>query len=158
MRKKIGQQFIKMLALEDSSEKLAMAFALGVFFTLTPLVGLHTLLAVGFAFVFGLNRVAVVMGLLLNNPWTLVPYYAFSTYLGGHLIGFPGELAFPEFRFSGLWDAGFWVRIAHQWRVLMPMALGSTILAILIGGVSYPIALHAIRRGRARLAARIPAL
>lgn len=154
MRKRIGGQFLRMLALEESSEKLAMAFSFGVFLTLTPLIGLHTPLALGLAFVFGLNRIAVVLGLLLNNPWTLVPYYSFSAYLGGHLIGFPDGPAFPEITFSSLWDADFWIQVTHQWRVLMPMALGSTILAIFIGVFSYPIAVYAIRRGRTALAAR----
>jgi hypothetical protein len=152
MGRKIGGQLKNMLALNESAERLALAFSFGVFLTLTPLVGLHTPLALGLAFLFGLNRVAVLFGLLLNNPWTLIPYYSFSTYVGGHLIGFPENFAFPEFSLSLLWNGGFWSQIAQQWRILLPMALGSTILAVVIGALSYPAAVFAIRRGRAALA------
>jgi uncharacterized protein (DUF2062 family) len=146
-----------LLALEDSSERLALAFAVGVFLTFTPFVGLHLLLALGFAFLLGLNRIAVLIGVFVNNPWTLVPYYAFSAYLGKHLIGLPHDLSMPKFGWSHVWHANFWGQLAHQWRALMPMAVGSTILAFLFAVLSYPLALYAIRRGRAALRRRVAA-
>lgn len=148
IRKKIEKYVRKLLAAEESSERLALAFALGVFLTLTPFLGLHTILAFVVAFLFGLNRVAILFGLFVNNPWTLVPYYTIATYLGGHLIGFPKDISLPGFRWSQLWHGNFWALLAHQWRLLMPMALGSTILAVLGAMLSYPLALYAIRRWR----------
>jgi uncharacterized protein (DUF2062 family) len=143
-----------MLALNETSERLAMAFAFGVFLTLTPFIGLHTVLALGLAFAFGLNRAAILLGMFVNNPWTLIPYYTMSTYLGGRVVGFPHGMVLPEFAISELGHANFWIQIAHQWRLLIPMAVGSTILAVLIGVISYPVALYAIRRGRTSLSAR----
>ena len=151
MRKKIRQQIVRLLALEDTAEQLALAFAIGVFLALTPFFGLHTLLAFGLAVLFGLNRAAVLLGMFVNNPWTIVPYYTASTYLGGRLIGFPANLSFPEFGWSELWSADFWTALVTQWRVLMPMAVGSTVMAVLFALISYPVALYMIRRGRAAL-------
>lgn len=140
-----------MLALKETSERLALAFALGVFLALTPFVGLHTVLAFAIAFLFGLNRVAVLVGLFVNNPWTIVPYYTIATYFGGHLIGFPKGESLRFFHWSQLWHGNFWVQLGHHWRLLMPLALGSTILAVLGAGLSYPLALYAIKRARAAL-------
>ena len=40
------------------------------------------------------------------------------------------------------------VELAHQWRVLMPTVLGSSILAILSALLSYPLALYVVRNGK----------
>jgi hypothetical protein len=151
IRRKVEQRARYLLSLDDTSERLALAFALGVFLTLTPFVGLHTILGLAIAFLFGLNRAAVLFGLFVNNPCTLVPYYTAASYLGGRLIGLPNGLSLPRFGWPQPWHASFWLQLTHQWRYLMPMALGSAILAVLCAGISYPLALYAIRRGRAAL-------
>jgi uncharacterized protein (DUF2062 family) len=147
----IRDRISRLLAINDTSERLALAFAVGVFLSFTPFVGFHTLLAFAFAFLFGLNRVAILIGILVNNPWTYVPYYAIAARLGGHLIGFPPYESLLEFRWAQLGDGAFWLQLLHHWRFLMPVAIGSTILAVLVALLSYPLALHAIRRGRAAL-------
>lgn len=139
----------RLLALEDTPERIALAFAVGVFLAFTPLLGLHTLLGIGIAFLFGLNRVAVLLGVFINNPWTLVPIYTAATYLGGLLVGFPAMTALPEFGWKEMWQGSTWIGLARQWRILTPLLLGSTILSILFAMLSYPLALYLLRQGRA---------
>ena len=55
-----------LLHIEDSPERTAAAFALGVFFGFSPLLGLHTLLGILFAFLLNLNRVAVLLGVYIE--------------------------------------------------------------------------------------------
>jgi uncharacterized protein len=136
---------------DETPERLALAFSLGVFLTFTPLVGLHMILGVAVAFRFGLNRVALFSGMFVNNPWTLVPYYALATYLGGWLIGFPPSAPFPSLAWHHVLAGSFWHQLGMQWRLLLPMAIGSTILSILGAALAYPLALYAIRRGRSYL-------
>lgn len=95
MRDKVARFVKKLLALEDTPERIARAFALGVFLAFSPLIGLHLFLGFGLAFVCGLNRIALLLGLFINNPWTLIPIYAAGTYLGGFIIGFPQVPAPP---------------------------------------------------------------
>ena len=45
-----------LLHIEDTPERTAAAFALGVFFGFSPLLGFHTILAIVFAFFLNLNR------------------------------------------------------------------------------------------------------
>jgi uncharacterized protein (DUF2062 family) len=138
----------RILNLDDSPERIASGFALGVFWAFSPLVGLHTFLGLAIASLFRLNRVAVLFGLFINNPWTLVPIYTVATYLGSLLIGFPPTTNLPHFEFHLLWSFGYWVQLVHQWRILKPLLLGSIILSITSAVLSYPFALYLIRHGK----------
>jgi len=149
--KTLKQRIRHLLSLNDTPERLALAFSLGVFLTCTPFLGLHMLLAFAVAFFSGLNRVALLFGLFVNNPWTLVPYYTAATYVGAWLMGSPTGEIFPDFEWSNILDIRFWAELPGQWQLLLPMALGSTILAVFCAALSYPLALYAIRRGRAYL-------
>src|SRR2546422_11400139 len=90
----------KVLVLEDTPERIALGFAVGVFLAFSPFLGLHTLLGLTLAFLFGLNRVAVLVGLFVNNPWTLVPIYAAATYIGGIFLGDAPSAVLPDFGWS----------------------------------------------------------
>jgi uncharacterized protein len=136
--------------LDDTPERIAFAFSLGVFLAFSPLIGLHTFLGLIFSFLFGLNRVALFVGVFVNNPWTLVPIYAASTWLGSLLVGLPSHPPLPDFQWQALWSSGFWMQLAGQWHLLKPMVLGSSILSVVISVLSYVAALHIIRFRRAR--------
>ena len=150
MREKLSNFLKKLLALEDTPERIAKAFALGVFLAFSPLIGLHIVLGFGLAFFCGLNRVAMLLGLFINNPWTLVPIYAAGTYLGGLIIGFPQMPALPSFELRSLWSVEFWGQLAGQWHILKPMIVGSFILSIFLSSFSYIVALVLIRQRRMR--------
>ena len=140
----------KLLALDDTPERIARAFALGVFLAFSPLIGLHLFLGFGLALFCGLNRFALLLGLFVNNPWTLIPIYAAGTYLGGLIIGFPQMPELPGFEFRSLLSGDFWKQLAAQWHVLKPMVVGSFILSAFLSAFSYAAALTLIRQHRAR--------
>ncbi len=56
---------------DDTPQRTAAAFALGVFFGFSPILGFHTMLGLVFAFALDLNRVAVLLGVYSNLPWIL---------------------------------------------------------------------------------------
>src|SRR5689334_21891535 len=76
-----------LLHIQDTPERTAAAFALGVFFGFSPFLGLHTLLGIAFAFLLNLNRVAVLLGVYSNLPWVIAPYYAVATTAGAMITG-----------------------------------------------------------------------
>jgi uncharacterized protein (DUF2062 family) len=144
-------QFIsRLLMLEDTPERIAKAFALGVFLAFSPLIGLHVLLGFTVPFVFQLNRLAFLIGVFINNPWTLVPIYGAGIYLGGLIIGFPTSLTMPSLEWDSFWSASFWKSVSSQWHILKPMVLGSFILSILFSAISYFSALYLLRQRSAR--------
>jgi uncharacterized protein (DUF2062 family) len=150
MRGRIETFLRRLFALDDTPERIALAFALGVFLAFSPLLGLHAFLGLIFAFFFGLNRIALLLGVFVNNPWTLVPIYAAGTYLGGLLVGFPSRPPLPRFDWQAVWSDGFWVQLVGQWHLLKPLLLGSSILSVLAAALSYAAALYFIRHCRAR--------
>ncbi|MCC7417371.1 MAG: DUF2062 domain-containing protein [Acidobacteria bacterium] len=137
----------QLLHVADTPERTAAAFALGVFFGFSPFLGLHTLLAVLLAFALNLNRVAALLGVYSNLPWIIAPYYAFATMAIGAPItrhhvpeGFRAQVA-ALFALS-VFQAEFWERIGiilKPW--LLPYLIGSTIGAIVLAAIAYPLAL-----------------
>src|SRR6266487_2552637 len=81
-RRWLGQ----LLHTHDTPERTAAAYALGVFFGFSPLLGLHTVLGLVFAFAFDLNRVAVLLGIYSNLPWILPAYYTLATLAGAAIL------------------------------------------------------------------------
>ena len=132
MRDKFAHFIRKLLALEDTPERIARAFALGVFLAFSPLIGLHLFLGFGLAFFCGLNRIALLLGLFINNPWTLIPIYAAGTYLGGLVMGFPQRPTLPSFELRLLWSSDFWAQLAGHWHILKPMFVGSFVLSVFL--------------------------
>jgi uncharacterized protein (DUF2062 family) len=136
-----------LLHIADTPERTAAAFALGVFFGFSPFLGLHTILGIAFAFLFNLNRVAVLLGVYSNLPWIIGPYYAFVTMVVGAPMtryrvppGFKSQVA-ALFDLS-LFQGEFWhrlVTILKPW--FWPYAVGSLIGAVVLAACAYPLAL-----------------
>ena len=149
LRRVVAHYLQRLVSLEDTPRRIALAFAVGVFLAFSPLLGLHTFLGLLVAFMFGLNRVAVLIGVFINNPWTLVPIYALAGWVGGMLVGFPNSHAFPRFGWQEIWQGGFWLSIMRHWAILKPVVLGSAILSVVTALISYLLALMIVSRGRA---------
>src|SRR3954463_1941564 len=78
-----------LLHIDDTPQRTAAAFALGVFFGFSPLLGFHTILGLVFAFTLNLNRVAVLLGIYSNLPWILPAYYTLVTMAGAAILRVP---------------------------------------------------------------------
>ena len=139
----------RLLALDDTPERIATAFSIGVFLAFSPLLGLHTILGLAIAFIFRLNRAAVLIGVFVSNPWTIVPIYTAGAYLGWHLFGSSTPPVLPDLRLANLWHFGYWRDVLFDEHILKTLVLGSTILSFVAAGVSYPLALWVIRGERA---------
>jgi len=142
VRRWLGQ----LLHIDDTPERTAAAFALGVFIGFSPFLGLHTILGIVLAFLLNVNRVAVLLGVYSNLPWFLAPYYAIATTMGamitGHRIppGFKSQIT-ALFELS-LFHGEFWHRLITILKpLLIPYAVGSTLGALILVCVSYPLAL-----------------
>ena len=135
-----------LLHIQDTPQRTAAAFALGVFFGFSPFLGLHTIMAVALAFMLNLNRVAVLLGVYSNLPWIIGAYYASTTMLGAALLrtrlpeGFRDRLS--DLSELSVLQGGFWQELA---RLLMPLlwpfTVGSTLGAIVLAAAAYPLAL-----------------
>lgn len=141
----------RLLHTHDTPERTAAAYAFGVFWGYSPLLGLHTILGIVTAFAFNLNRVAVVLGVYSNLPWTLPAYYTLATLLGAALLGVDvpagllGQVRVVLADFS-VQELGRLFRLLSPF--LWSFVLGSTLGAVIVGALSYRLALAFVRAGR----------
>ena len=126
--------------------RVAVSFSVGVFCGFSPLVGLHTITGLAAAVLFRLNKVAVLLGVYLNNPWVLIPYYALATWVGVLITGLPGGVELSQYGLSDILSRDFWFWVLAQWRLLVPAIVGSTLLSVLFALAAYPLCVYAIRR------------
>jgi uncharacterized protein (DUF2062 family) len=136
----------QLLHIDDTPERTAAAFALGVFFGFSPFLGLHTVLGIVFAFLFNLNRVAVLLGVYADLPWFLAPYYAFVTMAAARITGHrppPGFRAQVSALFEMSFLRGeFWRQLITILKpLLFPYAVGSFFGALILAAIAYPLAL-----------------
>ncbi len=124
----------QVLHLQESPQRTALAFALGVFIAFSPAYGLHTVMVVLCTWLFGLNFIALLTGALVNNPWTIIPILGATYWTGALLLGRTDQPSFDwhDMSFSGIY---------HQ--VLpyaAPFLLGGLVLSVLGALASYPAA------------------
>jgi uncharacterized protein (DUF2062 family) len=145
----------QLLHTHDTPQRTAAAYALGVLFGFSPLLGLHTVLGVGFAFALNLNRVAVLLGIYSNLPWILPAYYTLVTMLGAALLRarIPPRLLQD---LTGAFRDASWADFRHLAHALKPLlwsyVLGSTIGALILAFIAYRVALATIIAHRRHLA------
>ena len=85
---KVKQWLRVLLHTQDSPRRTAFAFALGVFISfLPPVPWFHTLLALLIAFLFGLNRLAMLIGTYVNSPFTIFPLLWVEYRVGKLILG-----------------------------------------------------------------------
>ena len=132
----------QVLHLQESPQRTALAFALGVFIAFSPAYGLHTLLVVLCTWLFGLNFVALLAGALVNNPWTIIPILGTTYWTGALLLG---RTDMPTFSWHDLSFTGIYQQILPY---AVPFALGGLFLSVIGALVSYPAAYLLVLRYR----------
>ncbi len=155
-REAVRKFFARLLHVHDTPQRTALAFALGVFLGFSPFLGLHTILGLVLAFVLGLNRVAVIVGIYSDLPWIMPQWYALMTAMGAWLMGTgipPGYTIRLRNLFElSLFHGEFWKQLARLVEPLLwPDAVGSTVGAALLAGVAYWAALGFIEAQRRHL-------
>jgi uncharacterized protein (DUF2062 family) len=80
-------KFKSIFQVRDTPHRIAMAFAIGVFMGISPFLGLHYIGAFFIAWLFKLNKLVAMVGVSVNNPWTIVPISTFCVWIGAKLMG-----------------------------------------------------------------------
>jgi uncharacterized protein (DUF2062 family) len=124
----------QMLHLQEPPRRTALAFAVGVFIAFSPAYGLHTAMAALCTWLFGLNFLAVMVGALVNNPWTIVPILGATYWTGAWLLG---RTDTPAFNWDDLSFGGIYQQVFPY---LVPFTLGGMVLSVIGALVSYPVA------------------
>jgi uncharacterized protein (DUF2062 family) len=131
----------RVLRLSGSPHAIALGFALGIFATFTPFIGLHIVMSVAVSILIGANVVSAVLATALGNPITY-PFIWWSTYaVGERILGNADALH----EFHEISERILTEPVGQILPILEPMLLG----AIPLGGgaalVAYVLIRFAVR-------------
>lgn len=148
LRRTVGQ----LLQVDDTPHRIALAFGIGVWLAFFPILGVHTILALLIAFLFRLNRAALLIGVYVSNPWTLAPLYMAGTVLGCEIFGVSSaELTAVDWSLHG---RAFYRALFESLRpYVWPFVVGNTVLGVAGGIVGYVVLREILERRRASAAA-----
>ncbi len=128
----------EVLEVRDTPHRIAFSFAVGIFWGLSPLLGLHMIGAFSTAWLFGLNRFVAVAGVWIINPWTVIPIYSFSLWFGARLIGMKKILP------SIGWDNVTFIHLMSKLKgLVLPFFVGTFVIGAVSAVLSYFI-IHAV--------------
>ena len=137
---------LDLLGREESPERVAAAIALGIGIGFSPFLGFHIWLALGLAFLFGLNKIDAALGQFVGNPWTLPAVYAAGYRLGRHLLHYDRRsvppLAWDRLLHSDFWKAFKGPAFAPR---LLSFLVGTTVISILASLAAYALFLALLR-------------
>jgi uncharacterized protein (DUF2062 family) len=141
--KYIRDRIRSLLHLHDSPNKLASAFALGVFIAFTPTIGLHVISCLFFAWVFRLSKIVVLTGAFINNPWTMVPMYGFCLWFGIKITG--SDITTPHITWTELTISNAYLILKPY---LWPFVVGTLVAGLVAAIIAYGIIYWAVVQDR----------
>ena len=133
----------EVVSIKDSPRRIATSFAVGVFIGMSPVLGLHTALGLAAAWLFRLNKFVTVIGVFITNPWTIIPIYTFSTWVGARLLGF--DRVIPPINWNEM-SISYFLREMEP--LLWPFVLGTTFIGLVSAVAGYIIIYHAVVKNR----------
>lgn len=142
---------------QGSPEAIARGGALGMWVALTPTVGIQMPIVLVLSVPFRANVPVGLAMCWITNPVTLIPFYFAFYWLGAQLLGLPTE-GFAEVagHLSSAFGADGSIREALMvlgGELLLPMTLGSVVMASVACVPTYHLLLKFFRRRQAQEAA-----
>ncbi|MDH5542189.1 MAG: DUF2062 domain-containing protein [Nitrospinota bacterium] len=137
----------KVIHSDGEPGRIASAVAVGVFIAWFPIVGTHTVMAIGAAWIFRLSTALVFVGNFLNNPFTMIPMFLSGFWVGLAVTGTEDV--------SIDWTMNMETLIEIGKVFFIPFCIGNILLGIVGGVITYFLILHAVRKYRALHAAQL---
>ncbi len=151
LKRRIKRFFVyRVLSLDDTPHRIALGVAVGIFITWTPTIGLQMLLTVLLAMLLRANKFVGVPFVWISNPITALIIYPLNYQLGWSLLRGPHRLSeflgrlTDVFSFGGGWIAktqAFW---KATWQFFGPLWLGSILMGLALGALSYFLTYRAV--------------
>lgn len=135
-RRSLRRYLRELLLLKEPPERTARTFGFGVFISFSPLVGFHTVFALGLLLFVKINRLAFLAGVFSNTPWTIPAALTLGTAIGIFVLGSDTDL--PELTMESISSGQFWQGLnAEGWNLLGPFMVGNFILASVLALMAY---------------------
>lgn len=143
LKRRVRYIYLKFIRLRGHPKELARGLAAGVFAGMFPLFGLQTIMGVAIAVRIKGNPLMAAAGTWISNPLTYLPIYAFNYRLGCWILGRPAVNLFNDVE-------SIKTLLETSTDAAVALMLGSLVMGLLFGSLSYFGGLLLIRRGRRR--------
>lgn len=143
LRRWVRYQYIRLVRLDDSPEKIARGVALGVVLGILPTFGLGVVAAIILAGYLKLNKASAVIGTLIMNPWTSPFFWALSYLAGSLLLGYNLQETVALIKYLKTHE-DVWKNLLAQ-RLLLPYIIGNIIITAGSAATSYIACLYAVK-------------
>jgi uncharacterized protein (DUF2062 family) len=134
--------------INDTPEKIALGFGLGVFAGIMP--GTGPIASLFLAFIFRANRASALIGSLITNTWLSFATFILAVKTGSWLM----EISWQDVRASWdifiknfSWQALFKLSVL---KTILPVMLGYIVVAFCLGVAAYLAALIVLRIARGK--------
>ena len=135
MKKRILDYIKQFFLIDDTPHKVAGGAALGAFLGITP--GEGVLVTLLFAYIFRLNRLSALAGVLAFNMWTTVLALPVAAAIGGLIFHISPQTLSSDFHES----LSLGIKYLFSWNVLretaIPLLMGFVVLAGSIAAAIY---------------------
>lgn len=143
LKRRVRFVYLKFIRLRGHPKELARGLAAGVFAGMFPLFGLQTVMGIAIALRIKGNPLMAAAGTWISNPLTYLPVYAFNYRLGCWILGRQPVNLFSDVEsLKTLLETSTDVGVA--------LMLGSFVMGLAFGALSYVVGLPLIRRARRR--------
>jgi uncharacterized protein (DUF2062 family) len=132
LRRVLRHEYLRLVRIDDTPEKLAGGVALGVFLGIFPTIGFGIILAIALASWFHVNKAAAVFGSLIMNPLTTPFFWTLSYTVGALVFHVDGGKIMEEARQIG----SSWAGVGRGALIYL---VGNTIVAAVFAGGGYGI-------------------
>ena len=123
--KKVKEEIKYLISIKESPKRLALSIGLSVFVGLMPIMGIQVPVGLGLAIIFRLNKIILVSGAAIINPWTIIPLYSFYVWLGATILRVKFSIDYIDWNNISLYS--LYNSMDH---LLLPLLLGSSLIAI----------------------------
>ena len=122
---------LRLARLPASNYAISSGFACGSMVSFTPLLGLHFLLAVIFAFLIRGNFIAALIGTIVGNPITFPFIWGLIYKIGTYVTNIKLEKITHEINFDMI--------VNQTYEIFFPMLVGGVIIAPFVWIITYYI-------------------
>lgn len=138
--------WLRLKRMRSTPHQIALGCAVGVFASITPLLGVQMLLAVLLAFLIRANIPAALIGTFFGNPLSWPIIWGATYFLGCYVLDIENGLTLYglEYYLRGLgnaiasWSPDIIERaVSLVWPILKPMLAGSMVIGIATGAAVY---------------------
>jgi uncharacterized protein (DUF2062 family) len=132
----------RFLKIRGRPREIAKGFALGLFVGMTPLMGLHTAIAVPLAALFKWNKISAAIAVWITNAVTAPIIYSITYFVGARIAGI--ERAFGLTNTNGF--SGLYKLILKTPEIFWAMTIGGIVLGIPLAVIGYYFTYSVIRK------------